>query len=82
MSLIPPKGKTVSTTDFYNWTHQQHGEKKCFCGKFASIGFNYRYGMLELLCFKHYEERMSQCHTEKVHTDQKSVDQKNQLSLI
>ena len=58
MSLIPPKGKTVSTTDFYNWTHQQHGEKKCFCGQFACIGFNYRYGMLELLCFKHYEERI------------------------
>jgi len=38
--------------------------------------------MLELLCFKHYEERINQCHKEKEHTAQKSVDQKNQLSLI
>jgi len=82
MSPIPPKGKTVSTTEFYNWSHQQHNLKRCFCGEFASIGFNYKFGMLELLCFKHYKERIGKCHTEKEHTAQKSVDQKNQLSLI
>ena len=82
MSLIPPKGKTVSTTEFYNWSHQQHNQKKCFCGEFACIGFNYRFGMLELLCFKHYQERVNQCHMEKEHTEVKSADQKNQLNLL
>jgi len=82
MSLTHPKSTKVSTTDFYNWSHQQHGKKRCHCGEFASIGFQYRLGMLELLCFKHYKERIGKCHTEKEHTAQKSVDQKNQLSLI
>ena len=82
MLLIPPKGKTVSITEFYNWSHKQHNLKRCFCGEFASIGFNYKFGMLELLCFKHYEERKKQCHTEKEHTEVKSEDQKNQLNLL
>jgi len=79
MSLIPPKGKTVSTTEFYNWSHQQHNQKKCFCGEFACIGFNYRFGMLELLCFKHYQERVNQCHTEKEHMEVKSADRQRKL---
>src|SRR6056300_1311549 len=53
-----PKSTKVPTIEYYNWRHHQHGEKKCYCGKFACVGFNYRYGMLELLCFKHYEERI------------------------
>jgi len=82
MSLTHPKSTKVSTTEFYNWTHHQHNQKKCFCGEFACIGFNYRFGMLELLCFKHYQERVNQCHTEKEHTEVKSADQKNQLNLL
>ena len=77
-----PKSTKVSTTEFYNWRHYQHGQKKCHCGEFASIGFQYRLGMLELLCFKHYQERISECHTEKEPTEAKSEDQKNQLNLL
>ena len=72
----------VSKQEFYNWTLEQHQNKKCFCGKFACIGFNYRYGMLELLCFKHYEERKKQCPKGKVPTEVKSEDQKNQPNLL
>jgi len=73
----------VSPLTFINWTPQERQIKqKCHCGKFACIGYPAQYGNLELLCFKHYEERKSQCHTEKEHTEVKSADQKNQLSLI
>ena len=49
------RGKTVSSHEFCNWTHQEHNKYSiCFCGKFASFGFNYRFGMLELLCSEHY----------------------------
>ena len=51
----------------------------CFCGEFACIGFNYRFGMLELLCFKHYQERVNQCHTEKKHMEVKSADRQRKL---
>jgi len=92
MSLIPPKGKTVSTTDFFNWTHEQHNQKKCHCGKFACIGYSYRFGMVELLCYEHYQERISQCHlkkdTEKKLSQQtsekksKQVNQDDRQSLL
>jgi hypothetical protein len=69
----------VSKQEFYNWTLEQHQNKKCFCGKFACIGFNYRYGMLELLCFKHYEERKNQCPKEKVLMEVKKADRQRSL---
>ena len=62
---MQPKGKVVGLNEFYNWRHEQHNQKKCYCGKFACIGFQYRLGMIELLCFKHYEERKRECHLSK-----------------
>lgn len=53
------KGKVVNASSFYTWSHSKRNkEQKCFCGQYACIGFNYKFGMLELLCFKHYEERI------------------------
>jgi len=73
----------VNSQEFINWTPKERDEKqKCFCGQYACIGFNYRFGMLELLCFKHYEERKKQCPKEKEHTEVKSEDQKNQPNLL
>jgi hypothetical protein len=81
---VQPKGKVVSSQEYYNWTHHQHNQKKCFCGKFACIGFQYRLGMIELLCFKHYQERINKCQKEWEHTEAKEADhrKKNQLSLL
>ena len=56
---MQPKGKVVSLREFYNWRHEQHNQKRCYCGQFACIGFQYRLGMIELLCFKHYKERIN-----------------------
>jgi len=82
----------VSAQEFYSWTHQQHSNKKCHCGKFASIGYPYRFGMLELLCYEHYKERINQCHSSKdivknqsaKTSEQKSkqVNQENKQSLL
>ena len=53
-----PKGKLVNANEFVTWSHSKRNQdQKCFCGEYACIGFNYKFGMLELLCFKHYEER-------------------------
>ena len=82
-SDVQPKGKVVSSQDFVTWNHQKRDkDQKCFCGQYACIGFNFKFGMLELLCFKHYQERINQCHTEKEHTEVKEADQRNQLSLL
>jgi len=73
----------ISAIEFVNRTHQEHNDKtKCHCGKFAPFGYSYRFGMLELLCFEHYKERIKSCPTEKEHTEAKSEDQKNQLNLL
>lgn len=56
----------VSPHVFINWTPQERQIKqKCHCGKFACIGYPAEYGNLELLCFKHYEERKNECHLSK-----------------
>jgi len=65
MSPTHPNSTTVSTTDFYNWTHEQHGKKRCHCGKYAAFGYSYRFGMLELLCYEHWKKRTEQCHLKK-----------------
>lgn len=57
--MTNPKSIKVSSNDFCLWTHDKRNKyQKCFCGKYACIGFNYRFGMLELLCFEHYKERI------------------------
>ena len=87
-----PKGKVVSLREFYNWTHEQHNQKRCYCGQFACIGFQYRVGMVELLCFKHYEERKNECHLSKdipksqspktLKPKSKQVEAENKQSLL
>jgi len=75
----------VSPLTFINWTPQERQIKqKCHCGKFACIGYPAQYGNLELLCFKHYEERKQQCQKEWGHTEVKEADhrKKNQLNLL
>ena len=54
------KGTVVSPHIFYSWKPQEREIKqKCYCGKFACIGYPAEYGNLELLCFKHYKERIN-----------------------
>jgi hypothetical protein len=78
-----PKGKVVNANEFVTWSHSKRNQdQKCFCGQYACIGFNYKFGMLELLCFKHYQERIKECHKEKEHTEVKEADQKSQLNLL
>ena len=78
-----PKGKVVNSIDFCGWSHaKRNKDQKCYCGQYASIGFNFKFGMLELLCFKHYQERLKSCHKEKERTEAKSEDQRNQLNLL
>lgn len=77
---MQPKGKLVGVNEFCSWNHQERIEKSvCYCGAYGSIGFNYRFGMLEILCYEHYKERIEQCRMEKERMEAKEEGPQRKL---